>query len=144
MRKRQTPEDGSIYAATELIARERIIGQVYEAAHQDEGISRVLLANGNSLFRTSADFLEYEAWFPNVVTEPQPAVAAAWARRALQITYDKVAFLLPISFIETVEAKEPRPARIYVIRKRLPFRRSVMGWFIWQKGAFEDTMIRWI
>lgn len=144
MRKRRTPEDGSIYAVTELIARERFVGQVYEAAHQDEGISRVLLANGNSLFRTSVDFLEYEAWFPNVVTEPHPDVAGAWARRALQVTYDKVAFLLPLSFIETLEAKELRPTRIYVIMKRLPFRRPVMGWFVWQKGAFEDSIIRWV
>lgn len=143
----------SRYAATELIRRERFIGEIYDAHHIDDGIAEAFIQNGNAIFITSQDFLANQNRGTNVVTAPPIRLGAAYARTAISLCTDKVALLLPIRWMTTPEAKtlfEETPlARIYVLTKRLRYhkdgnRLAPMAWYLWQKGHFEGPMIRWI
>lgn len=140
--------DGSIYAIQELLKYERFVGQIYEPCRRDEGIGRVLVNHGNPLFTTSLDFLEFDCSFANVVGEPDLGLAISWTNRALELVYKKVAFLLPLRFLEGKPAKalfEKTPlVGIYVITRRLPGRRGTYAWFVWEKGNIERPFIRWI
>lgn len=140
--------NGTVYATEELLKCERFVGPVYNPGRRDNGIIEALLKNGKSSFCTSADFLVYDCHYPNVISEPYPAIAVAWVHRAMHVTDDKVAFLLPLRFMETMEFKElidKTPfARIYVLTKHLPIRKGCSAWFVWQKGHVEQPAIRWI
>lgn len=148
MKAKRTPIDDTIYATQELIKRERFVGQCYLPGADHQGIGQVLFGKGNSLFITSCDFLEYEARYPNILCEPIADVALSWAYRAVDLAFQKVAFLLPVRFMETEDAKvlfDKTPiARVYVLTKRLLLRRGASAWFVWEKGHLEAPKIRWI
>lgn len=148
MTKKTRPVAGTIYATQELISRERFVGQIYLPGQKGSGMESILFCNGNYLFMTSADFLEYEHHCPNIVCEPSPKVAIPWVHRALDLAFNKIAFLLPTRFMESVEAKnlfDKTPlVRVYILTKHLPFRRGASAWFVWEKGNLEAPKIRWI
>lgn len=148
MAKKIDPKSGVIYATQELLKCERFVGQVYLPAPQSDGMDKIIFANGNALFLTSSNFLEYECHYPNVICEPPKDKITEWTYRALDVAFAKTAFLLPVSFMETEEAKDlvdnTPLARVYILTKHLPFRRGGSAWFVWEKGNLEAPRIRWI
>ena len=135
-------------ATKELLARERFVGLIYDVCRSDDGITNAVIAKGLSVFHTSVNLIDYDCLMPNIITEPHPTIGAEFIQRALYVTSQKIALLLPLKFMETLAAKniiDKTPlVRVYVLTKRLPFRRGCMGWFVWEKGNFDKPSIRWI
>lgn len=139
----------SLYATTELLKREKIYGHVYEAARLDNGIVEALHDNGIGVSWDKVDFLSVTTGLTNVVTEPRPALALDYARKALELCTGKVALFVPAFRMCRPDAKELIDAtplvRVYMITRRLHrYRDYPMGWWVWEKGSFETPIIRWI
>jgi hypothetical protein len=148
MQTKPKPCEGTRRATELLVERERFVGAVYVPTIEDQGIQAVIIGNGGSTFNTSSDFLTYECRYPNVIGILPAGLGDAYARRALDIVFHKVALLLPVRFMETPRAKklfaETPLVRVYVVTEKIPYRRGTQAWFVWEKGNWTSPKIRWI
>ena len=114
------------------------------------------------------DFLSYDGglWKGDIVTNPPYKCATEFVLKALDVAGNnaKVAMLLPITFLETIDrydrlfSSQP-PAKIWVYSKRLTCAKDAdferyskqsmkcYAWFVWWKGVVVrgyDSLIGWI
>jgi hypothetical protein len=147
--RRHELKEASFYATTELLKRERIFGHVDEPVRQDDGIIEALRAKDIGVSISKTDFLKRNRGVTNVVTEPRPALALDYARKALELCTGKVALFVPAFRMCRPDAKqlidETPLVRVYIITRRLRhYRDYPMGWWVWEKGSYETPIIRWI
>jgi hypothetical protein len=142
------PIDGSVWATEKLFEYEKFHGQVYVPDRNDNGIENVIVKHGGSTFNTSIGFLDYDARYPNVIGEPPPKLAHLYVKKAIDVSFDKVAFLLPVNFMHTQKTKtlfdETCLIHVYILTKRIVFRPSIMAWFVWQKNNWAQTKLKLI
>lgn len=158
-------------ATKALLAREKFIGPVWEPACGDGAISRVLIDAGYEVVSTDlvdrgygqsrVDFLmEYRSQAPNVVTNPPYKYACEFARKAVELSTGKVAFLVRLQFLESKERRELfdqyPPARVWVFSERLSMQRGRQAteqdatgmiafiWIVWDRAHVGPTTLGWI
>ncbi len=135
----------SFNATQALLRRERFVGEIYEAYRHDDGICEAFVANGNAVYMTCHDFLTETRGCTNVATEPPSELGDAYVRKALELVTGKVAMLLPVVWMATEKMRtlvaETPLARVYILTKRLRFRKEPMAWFVFEKGHFETPII---
>lgn len=141
--------DSSAEATRALLKHERFVGTVYEPVRYDTGIEEAVHANGNALFMTSIGLLDYDRPdITNIITEPRPEDAAAFAHKAVDLVTHLAAFLLPLDFLASADAKTLFAglplARVYVLGMRLACRKGPMAWYVFEKGRLDAPIIRWI
>ena len=159
------------YATEQLLEREKFMGSIWEPACGDGAISDVLKQAGYFVESTDlvdrgygtprVDFLmEYAALAPNVVTNPPYKYACDFARKALDLSTGKVAFLVRLQFLESIERRklfsEYPPSRVWCFSERLTMQRGRQAtdkdatgmvafiWIVWDKAHTGPTELGWI
>lgn len=162
-----TPPEGT----EALLARETFTGMIWEPACGDGAISKVLKAHGYAVESTDLvdrgygvpriDFLmEYRGLCPNIVTNPPYKYACDFARKAIELSTGKVAFLVRLQFLESKERRELfeeyPPARVWVFSERLSMQRGRQAtdedatgmiafiWIVWDRSHVGPTQLGWI
>lgn len=109
------------------------------------------------------DFLLFneEKWDGDIITNPPYAKALEFVEQALRCVSDghKVAMFLKIQFLEGKARRRLfdgyPPRRIYVFTERQKCAKNgdfgaytascvCYAWFVWEKGNYGDTIVRWI
>lgn len=142
-------ETASCWATTELLRHERFRSTIYDPVALDDGIVQGIVQAGLGAFKSSYGLTNYERRdLVNVITEPNIADADAYARLAIDLCTQKVAFLLPLEFLSRSSTRklvqETPLVRVHAITKRLPYRNRSMAWYVWEKGSFEPVTLRFI
>lgn len=158
------------HATEALLSVEKFEGTILEPACGQGHISKVLKNNGYAV--TSRDLLEYGYGeqghdflffqqansFDNVITNPPYSMAKEFVEAALNVSRNKVAMLLKLSFLEGVTRqqffKETPFKKIYVFSRRISLTRLgepmvnkgmiTFAWFIWDKQHKGEPTIDWI
>lgn len=149
-----TPE----WATMGLLDNEIIDGGIWECACGDGAMAKVLRRAGHSVIASDlndrgygeagVDFLTAHRIVRNIVTNPPFSLAQKFAERALGIAHEKVALLLPLSFLEgqarasSIFRRAP-PRRVWIFSERLSFYPPgveargngprAFAWFVWDK-----------
>lgn len=158
--------------ATEWLCRlERFQGPILEPSCGEGHISRVLAANGYNVtsrdivdrgYGEVADFLSggNTEWDGDIVTNPPYRYAREFVEKALQIVPDgrKVAMFLKLTFLEDKARRRlfttSPPVRVWVSSSRLKCAingdfeamdgsATAYAWFVWKKGRYGDTLVKW-
>ena len=156
-------------AVEELLKIESFDGSILECACGTGAISKVLSEKiDNTIIskdlidrgfgETGIDFLKETTRYDNVITNPPFNLSKEFVEKAIEISNNKVAFLMRIQFLEGKKRlelfnKNP-PSRVYVFSYRLPYLRGddeqpetsamCLCWFIWNKSYKGDTILKWI
>jgi hypothetical protein len=158
-------------SATEaLLSVERFNGEIWECACGDGAISKVLEAYGYKVRSSDlvdrgyglspVDFLRItnKKSVANVVTNPPYSLAEEFVRMALDVSSNKVAMLLKLTFLESEKRRrmfESTPlARVHVFSKRLTLMRNgavagsggmiAFAWFVWEHRYTGRPQIGWL
>ena len=149
------------YITKALIARERFKGIILEPASGNGAIARVLRKAGCNVRGTDitngVDFLKTRKCVENIVTNPPYAegMAEKFCRHALAIAKRKVAMLLPLWFVVTVQRHDlftEYPLKAVYIFSRTPTfgedrdHHAPFGalWAVWDKSYRGKPHIEWI
>lgn len=159
--------------ATEALLRvERFAGISWDPACGLGTIPKVLAGSGLVCFRSDivdrgcgaviGDFLKAEARVvDNIISNPPFNLAQAFAERALSIARHKVAFLLPLTFLEGMKRAQwlsASPlARVHVFSWRISMPpgellaagkvkpvggKKAFAWFVWERGWVGPAHVR--
>lgn len=159
-------------AATRALLRAvTFSGLIWEPACGDGAISKVLEAEGHEVLSTDLvdrgygtarrDFLfDAQSIVPNIITNPPFKYANEFARRALDLTTGKVAFLCRLAWLEGLERRElftQTPlAKVLVFSNRIPMNRNgdplgksaggmiAFAWFVWEHAHVGEPTIGWL
>ena len=156
-------------ATLELLKREQFNGSILECACGTGAISKVLKENidneviskdliDRNYGEAGKDFLNETTVYDNIITNPPFNLAVEFVEKALELSNNKVAFLMRIQFLEGKKRKllfdKNPPSRVYVFSYRLPYLRGdeeqpetsamCLCWFVWDKNYKGDTIIKWI
>lgn len=169
------------HAVQDLLDKIEFSGNFLEPFCGQGLVSEFLLSKGFEVFssdlrpaneiwsgadRAGADFLDPCSYpngsHANIVSNPPYSMALDCAKRALVVARDKVAFLLKLQFLETVERYEffespESPLRwVIIYSSRLSLypegdtREGSGGgvicyaWFVWEHGYTGSPMIAWV
>lgn len=155
-------------ATKKLLDVERFSVKIWEPCDGLGHISDVLIENGYNVRRSDLytrgrdieqlDFLSNgDEWNGDIITNPPYSCATKMVRKALSVVAEgyKVAMWLRILYLESAERKrlfeEFPPVRVWISSRRIPcgkegkFGASAQGyaWFIWQKGHYGETILKW-
>tara|TARA_R100000388_G_C7202050_1_gene139066 strand:+ start:42 stop:581 length:540 start_codon:yes stop_codon:yes gene_type:complete len=142
-------------------------GRIYEPCCGQGHISEVLIKHGYEVFSSDlvdrgygtprVDFLMETQKHDNIVTNPPFKNALEFAERALELSRNKVALLLKLSFLEGVARrnffKRYPPEKVWVFSQRQALMKNgephsggmlALAWFIWRKGNIESPTIGWV
>jgi len=110
------------------------------------------------------NFFDYKEWNGDIVTNPPYKLAKEFIEHSLSITSDgnKICMFLKIQFLEgkarkVLFTKFP-PKVVYVSSSRILCAKNAdfdgmkagggsavaYGWFVWEKGHYKDTIIKWV
>ena len=142
-------------------------GRIYEPCCGQGHISEVLVKHGYEVFSSDLvdrgygtpriDFLMETQKHDNIVTNPPFKNALEFAERALELSRNKVALLLKLSFLEGVARrnffKRYPPEKVWVFSQRQALMKNgephsggmlALAWFVWTKGNIESPTIGWV
>lgn len=176
--KVKVPQPNEYYAThpsvtLDLLREETFHHHILEPACGGGFISKPLMDNGYNVLSTDIidrgfgnggiNFLlyEFEVGVYDIVTNPPYSLFIPFLEKAIGICKNKVAMLLPLSFITTKQRsklyKTYPPHTIYVYEDRICIAKngefekysSVINpqqyaWFIWHKGFNGNPTIKWI
>ena len=176
--KVKVPQPNEYYAThpsvtLDLLRVESFHHHILEPACGGGFISEPLSKNGYDVLSTdlidrgygngNIDFLstEFEKGVFDIVTNPPYTLFIQFLIKSIDICYNKVAMLLPLSFLTTKQRsklyKEFPPHTVYIYEDRIciakngEFERyqSVINpqqyaWFVWHKGFHGNPTIKWI
>ena len=158
------------WATEALVANEKFEGVILEPACGDGSMAEVLKSSGYDLVcsdlhdhgygLTGLNFLDTQAKYPNVITNPPYNIADDFAQKALEVAEKKVAFLVRLAYMEGQErhralfSKHP-PTRVYVFSERITFYKkgaekkgngtTAYCWVVWDKEDLSGkTELRWL
>jgi hypothetical protein len=147
-------------------------GTIWECACGNGAMSKVLKENGYKVY--SSDLNDYgfglshvdylmtvkpDDNITSVVTNPPYKLAKEFILRTLAFNIQKSAFLLRLSFLESMRRYDQLfhdnpPIRVHVFKKRLTIWRGdeeragngtvAYAWFVWEKGFSGNPEIFWI
>ena len=110
-----------------------------------------------------ADFLkdDFPANTYDIITNPPYTDIVAFISRALELCKQKVAFLMPLRYLSSMERyyffQQYPPIRVYCYANRITIAKSgrfdlydaganieIYAWYIWEKGYQGKTELKWI
>lgn len=155
-----------------LLDVEEFKGEILEPACGQGHISEVLAAFGDYsvisedlVYRGygegEKDFLKTPIIYrcDNIITNPPFKFANAFIKKALTVTRNKIALLLPLSYLAGQKRfkeifKDNPPSRVWVFSNRVNMLRDAIAvknnsminyaWFIWDKQSSDISKIGWI
>ncbi|MBO5968993.1 MAG: NAD(P)-dependent oxidoreductase [Clostridia bacterium] len=153
-----------------LLEQERFSDKIVEPACGEGHISEVLKAHGYDVFSTDliergygkggVDFFSYtRIQGADIITNPPYKYAKEFIEHALKISADgtKIAMFLKLTFLEGKGRRDlfrnTPPQTVYVSSARLQCGKNgdfsgtsmvAYAWFVWQKGHYGPTNIKWI
>lgn len=160
-------------AMEKLLEYETFDKNVWEPACGEGNLSEVLKKHGHNVYSTDLidrgyandhyDFLKTEnKWFGDIITNPPFKFANEFVLKSLESVDEgkKVAMLLKLNSIcgvkryDEIYSKYP-PQRIYTFVRRIAcsknnekdgFKGGAMdyAWFVWEKGKYAPTELKWI
>ena len=157
--------------AVELLLEQESFSQwVWECACGEGHISEVLKESGYFVFSSDlidrgyegtvvADFLQAKHNEMDIITNPPYKFAKEFVEHALNISTDgtKIAMFLKLTFLEGQGRRElfhnTPPQTVYVSSARLQCGKNgcfdgtsmvAYAWFVWEKGRYGPTNIKWI
>ena len=157
--------------ATELLLQEETFSKkIWEPACGEGHISNVLKAHGYDVVSTdlidrgygdeALDFFAYSAPCDcDIITNPPYKYAKEFVEHALDLVTEghKVAMFLKLTFLEGQGRRElfrnTPPQTVYVSSARLQCGKNgcfdgtsmvAYAWYVWQKGHYSPTNIKWI
>lgn len=160
----QTP-----YSMTEqLLDREDFKGKLLEPSCGDGAIVSILEKHGFEVdsfdIKNGLDFLNYKGKVNSVITNPPFSLAKEFILKAKEVATDKIALLLPLSYLHGKERHDliysdrvfPL-ARVYVftrypmlsderLREDGKYKTGMMvyAWFVWDRNHISSPNIEWI
>jgi hypothetical protein len=159
----QTP-----YSITrQLLDVEKFVGSILEPACGNGAIVKVLEEKYSDVTGQDIenDFLKETKTFDNIITNPPFSLALEFIVQAKLLANDKIAYLLPITYLngkkrfEQVWQDKKFPlARVYIFTryawltsddvrddgKYESHGLNSLAWFIWEKNYQGEPVIRWI
>lgn len=152
-----------------LLQEEQFNKRIWEPACGEGHISEVLKAHGYCVCSSDLidrgygevrDFFDYEQIEEGVdiITNPPYKYAKEFVEHALEVSPDgtKIAMLLRLTFLEGQRRRElfrnTPPQTVYVSSERLQCAKNgkfegksmvAYAWFIWRKGHYGPTNIKW-
>ena len=174
--RRLVPSGSDFYATPAwctqaLLAHEKFHGSTWEPACGDGSMSRVLEAEGLTVYSSDLinrgygdhplDFLQQEQQVDNIITNPPYSIVDAFVKKGLQLYKKKLALLLRLAFLEGQQRykeifQETPPQKIWCFSPRATFypdgaERKGSGtlayaWFVWDKAYSNQrqTILDWI
>ena len=160
-------------AMTELLKHESFNDNVWECACGEGNLSEVLKAHGHNVLSTDlidrgyadelADFLQNDRKFDgDIITNPPFKYTTQFILKALEAIPEgnKVAMFLKLNYLSgkaryrEIYSKFP-PQRVYVFSGRVAcsknnepegYKKGAMdyAWFVWEKGQYAPTELKWI
>lgn len=160
-------------ATHEILAREKLLGSIYEPACGDGAISKIVEENYPDSLVYSTDLIDrgygdkvgvnfltedFERNWGSIITNPPFKYAKEFVEKALKVTDHKVVMLMRINFLESASRyelfKNTPLKKVYVFSKRLEiYKNGVKGknsgitcycWFVWEHGYEGEPQIDWI
>ncbi|MEN2765737.1 NAD(P)-dependent oxidoreductase [Ornithinibacillus xuwenensis] len=161
------------HATNALLDRIEFKGDIWEPACGDGAISEVLTKHGYKVYSSDLfdrgygepgiDFLKVSEKnvvpFSSIITNPPYKIAKEFVEKSLEVTDDKVAMLLKLNFLESVNRygmfKSTPLKHVFVFSKRLTFyepnsekkgKSGVLAyaWYVWEHGYTGNPQIDWI
>lgn len=159
--------------AAKLLLEVEDFNNILEPACGEGHLSEVFINYGIEVFSSDLidrkygvkkNFFSYKSWNGDIVTNPPYKFAQEFIEHSLRIIPDgnKVAMFLKIQFLEGKKRKKlflsTPPKILYVSSSRLTCAKNAdfegskkrggsavaYGWFVWQKGCKNKTIIKWI
>lgn len=152
-----------------LLEREKFQQTIIEPACGEGHISEVLKRKGYTVISSDIvqrgygmvkDFFEYENVIgADIITNPPYKHAKAFVEHAIKTCSNgsKIAMLLKLTFLEGKGRKNlflhTPPRTVYVFSSRILCGKNgvfegspavAYAWFVWEKGSYEQTNIKWI
>jgi len=157
-------------ATNKLLEVEKFEGNIWECACGDGAISEILINNNYDVYSSdlvdrgygdvNKDFLLSNHIADNIITNPPFKLSLEFVYKALELSKNKVAFLLRITFLEGVARQkmflETPLENVYVFSRRITFinpnsNKKTHGggmlsfaWFVWNKKYRGKPMLNWI
>lgn len=106
------------------------------------------------------DFMQYRTVFPgDIITNPPYKFAQEFVEKAIELTSNKVAMFLKLTFLEGQKRRKMfekfPPKTVYVFSQRQMCAKNgkfedydssaaAYAWFVWEKGFIGSPVIKWI
>jgi hypothetical protein len=161
-----TPPEATI----KLLEVEKFSKNIWECACGDGAISKVLINSGYNVYSSDLidrnygevgiDFLLSNRKVDNIITNPPFKLSLDFVYKALELSSEKVAFLLRINFLEGVARQkmflETPLETVHIFSRRITFINPnsnkkthgggmlAFAWFIWNKNYKDKPKLNWI
>lgn len=158
--------------AAKLLLELETFNNILEPSCGEGHLSKVFINAGinvtssdliNRNFGIQKNFFDYKKWDGDIVTNPPYKYAMEFIEHSLKIISEgnKVAMFLKLQFLESKKRKKlfisNPPKTLYVSSTRILCAKNgdfekmkknggsavAYGWFVWQKGYKNDTIIKW-
>lgn len=157
-------------AIDDLFAVEEFSKQIWECACGENHLTKKMQEYGKEIYASDiiqrcgdsfiADFLQStEPYNGDIITNPPYKYAQEFCEKAIELTGNKVAMFLKLTFLEGQKRKKffekypPKVVYIYSKRKncakngdfeKYPSSAIAYAWYVWEKGFKGETIIKWI
>lgn len=154
----------------ELFGMEDFSRTIWEPACGAGHLSKAMKEEGKEVISTDlfaygyggmgVDFLEQKSGYGcDIITNPPYKVAQEFCEKAIELTGNKVAMFLKLTFLEGQKRKKffekypPRTVYVYSARRKCALNgefdatgssAAAYAWFIWEKGFVGNPIIKWI
>ena len=154
-----------------LFKRESFNNLIWEPACGGGHLSRAMEREGKLVYSSDlidrnygdeiGDFLNWKTSYPtgDIITNPPYKYAQEFVEKAMEVTNNKVAMFLKLTFLEGQKRKKLfekyPPKTVYVFSQRQKCATNgdfantgssaaCYAWFVWEKGHTGETIIKWI
>lgn len=154
----------------ELFEVEQFSPQIWECACGEGHLSEAMKKLGKEVISTDLiargyggageDFLKQSSGYDcDIITNPPYKYAQEFCEKALELTGNKVAMFLKLTFLEGQKRKKffdkypPKTVYVYSSRRKCALNGSfettgssaaAYAWFVWEKGFRDAPVIKWI
>lgn len=154
-----------------LFKRESFNNLIWEPACGGGHLSRAMEREGKLVYSSDlidrnygdeiGDFLNWKTSYPtgDIITNPPYKYAQEFVEKAMEVTNNKVAMFLKLTFLEGQKRKKlfekypPKTVYVFSQRQKCAINgdfantgssAACYAWFVWEKGYTGETIIKWI
>lgn len=154
-----------------LFKRESFSNLIWEPACGAGHLSKAMEREGKLVYSSDlidrnygdeiGDFLNWKTSYPigDIITNPPYKYAQEFVEKAIELTNNKVAMFLKLTFLEGQKRKKlfekypPKTVYVFSQRQKCAINgdfantgssAACYAWFVWEKGYTGETIIKWI